>query len=363
MPTDTRTRKPQRPARVKAAPRPEQPMGGQLALEVWGIVLLALAGVCVISLARGPEGRLGGALASALVKALGRGAYTMPALWCLTGLLMLLRRTGYLVGVRLVGVLAAGLALVIGFDIALHRSLGSLMSFRDYLAHAPHDAGGGWVGALGAWLLVRLVGVTGSAIVLVAMGVAGLSTATNVPVVVAASFVVRTVGRGLGFVFRTIRVAYDAMVLYLFEVDGQARGRAQGARKGDSEAEAAKAASTARARAPAEACDGEPVVAGRRRGGASLSEGVGADIGAGSRASEAGLRAAGLAGPAGPGGEAGRVRRPWELTGLSRAFDRRGARPRGPRRARDGCRRRARREGRAVRQDGAAEADRRFRVP
>jgi S-DNA-T family DNA segregation ATPase FtsK/SpoIIIE len=290
LPTDTRTRKPQRPARVKAAPRPEQPMGGQLALEVWGIVLLALAGVCVISLARGPEGRLGGALASALVKALGRGAYTMPALWCLTGLLMLLRRTGYLVGVRLVGVLAAGLALVIGFDIALHRSLGSLMSFRDYLAHAPHDAGGGWVGALGAWLLVRLVGVTGSAIVLVAMGVAGLSTATNVPVVVAASFVVRTVGRGLGFVFRTIRVAYDAMVLYLFEVDGQARGRAQGARKGDSEAEAAKAASTARARAPAEACDGEPVVAGRRRGGASLSEGVGADIGAGSRASEAGLR-------------------------------------------------------------------------
>ncbi|MGB4338407.1 MAG: hypothetical protein WBK10_07550, partial [Bacillota bacterium] len=123
MPTDTRTRKPQRPARVKAAPRPEQPMGGQLALEVWGIVLLALAGVCVVSLARGPEGRLGGALASALVKALGRGAYTMPALWCLTGLLMLLRRTGYLVGVRLVGVLAAGLALVIGFDIALHRSL------------------------------------------------------------------------------------------------------------------------------------------------------------------------------------------------------------------------------------------------
>ncbi len=216
--TDTNRRRPVRRAKMaKNAKRDPEHLEGKLGLELAGIGLLAMAGVCAVSIVRGPEGRLGGALAAWLAVLLGKGAFVMPAMWALTGILMLVRRTGYLAGVRLAGLAAAGFALLVALELGAHGAAGAQMGVSEYLASMPHDYGGGWLGAVGAWAFVRLFGPTGSAIVLMGMGIAGLSVCTNVPVFVAASAVVRVIVRTATWTARAFRSVCDSIVLNLFE--------------------------------------------------------------------------------------------------------------------------------------------------
>lgn len=234
--TDTsRHRTAKRATKSKAERSRSEHLDGKLGLELWGIALLAMAGVCAVSIVRGPEGRIGGAVAGALVALLGKGAFVMPVLWALTGTLMLVRRTGYLAAVRLAGLAAAGLALLIALELGEHAATGGEMGLGQYLGDLSHAGGGGWLGGVGAWAVVRLFGLTGSAIVLVGMGIAGLSVSTNVPVFVAASFIWRVVSAAVKWIAARLRAVYDSIVLNVFEVhhdDAVERSRADGAGEG-----------------------------------------------------------------------------------------------------------------------------------
>ena len=76
--TARRARRPARAAggakrqKTRAKPgREQQALEGDLGVEIGGIALLAAAGVGLVSLVRGPAGYVGGALAAALLSALG----------------------------------------------------------------------------------------------------------------------------------------------------------------------------------------------------------------------------------------------------------------------------------------------------
>lgn len=214
---EPKRRKSSAPSRArKRTPQGKQAIGGELGAEIGGISLIALAGVCTVSLVRGPEGYIGGALARASVAGLGWGAHVIPALCALTGLLMLWRRTGYMVTIRLLGLGALAIALVIGFELGWSGESIKNAGFSEFVQSFPHD-GGGWFGAVGSWALVRLFGCTGSVMVLAAMGAAGLSVATNVPLAVAARWLGRSVWQISALLFHAVRTGYDAMVLHLFE--------------------------------------------------------------------------------------------------------------------------------------------------
>ena len=221
--TARRARRPARAAggakrqKTKAKPsREEQALEGDLGVEIGGISLLAAAGVGLVSLVRGPAGYVGGALATALLSALGRGAYVVPLIAALTGILMLWRRTGYVVMVRLVGLAVASSAAVVAFELAAVDGAPLALSFSDYLASSG-VLGGGAVGAAGAWAFMRLFGYAGTVVVLCAMGVAGLAMATNVSVASAVTWVARTVWSAICLAIRMIRAGFDAIVLNLFE--------------------------------------------------------------------------------------------------------------------------------------------------
>lgn len=221
--TARRARRPARAAggakrqKTRAKPgREQQALEGNLGVEIGGIALLAAAGVGLVSLVRGPAGYVGGALAAALLSALGRGAYVVPLIAALTGILMLWRRTGYAVMVRLVGLVVASSAAVVAFELAVADGAPLALPFSDYLANSG-ILGGGALGAAGAWVFMRLFGYAGTIVVLCAMGAGGLAVATNVSVASAATWVARTVWSAVWLVIRMVRAGFDAIVLNLFE--------------------------------------------------------------------------------------------------------------------------------------------------
>ena len=221
--TARRARRPARAAggakrqKTRAKPgREQQALEGDLGVEIGGIALLAAAGVGLVSLVRGPAGYVGGALAAALLSALGRGAYVVPLIAALTGILMLWRRTGYAAMVRLVGLVVASSAAVVAFELAVADGAPLALPFSDYLANSG-ILGGGAVGAAGAWALMRLFGYAGTIVVLCAMGAGGLAVAANVSVASAATWVARTVWSAVWLLIRMVRAGFDAVVLHLFE--------------------------------------------------------------------------------------------------------------------------------------------------
>lgn len=221
--TARRARRPARAAggakkqKTKAKPkREEQALEGDLGVEIGGIALSAAAGVGLVSLVRGPAGYVGGALASALLSALGRGAYVVPLIAALTGVLMLWRRTGYVVMVRLAGLAVASLAAVVAFELAAVGGAPLALPFSDYLRNAGF-LGGGALGAAGAWVFMRLFGYAGTIVVLCAMGAGGIAVATNVSVASAITWVARTIWSAIWLAIRMVRAAFDAVVLNLFE--------------------------------------------------------------------------------------------------------------------------------------------------
>ncbi len=219
-------RRARRPARAAGGPkrqktkaktsREQQALEGDLGVEIGGIALLAAAGVGLVSLVRGPAGYVGGALAAALLSALGMGAYVVPLIAALTGILMLWRRTGYAVMVRLAGLVVVSSAAVVAFELAAADGAPLALPFSDYLANSG-ILGGGALGAAGAWVFMRLFGYAGTIVVLCAMGAGGLAVATNVSVASAATWVARTVWSAVWLVVRTVRAGFDAIVLNLFE--------------------------------------------------------------------------------------------------------------------------------------------------
>ena len=219
-------RRARRPARAAGGPkrqktkaktsREQQALEGNLGVEIGGIALLAAAGVGLVSLVRGPAGYVGGALAAALLSALGRGAYVVPLIAALTGILMLWRRTGYAVMVRLTGLVVVSSAAVVAFELAAADGAPLALPFSDYLANSG-VLGGGAVGAAGAWVLMRLFGYAGTIVVLCAMGAGGLAVATNVSVASAATWVAQMVWSAVWLVIRVVRAGFDAIVLHLFE--------------------------------------------------------------------------------------------------------------------------------------------------
>jgi len=221
--TARRARRPARAAggakrqKTRAKPgREQQTLEGNLGIEIGGIALLAAAGVGLVSLVRGPAGYVGGALAAALLSALGRGAYVVPLIAALTGILMLWRRTGYAAMVRLVGLVVASSAAVVAFELAVADGAPLALPFSDYLPSSG-ILGGGAVGAAGAWAFMRLFGYAGTIVVLCAMGAGGLAVATNVSVASAATWVARTTWSVGWLVVRMVRAGFDAVVLHLFE--------------------------------------------------------------------------------------------------------------------------------------------------
>ncbi len=237
--TARRARRPARAAggakgrKTRAKPgREQQALEGNLGIEIGGIALLAAAGVGLVSLVRGPAGYVGGALAAALLSALGSGAYVVPLIAALTGILMLWRRTGYAVMVRLVGLVVASSAAVVAFELAVADGAPLALPFSDYLANSG-SLGGGAVGAAGAWVFMRLFGYAGTVVVLCAMGAGGLAVATNVSVASAATWVARTAWSAVWLVIRLVRAGFDAIVLNLFEDNPPLCDAARGAGMAD----------------------------------------------------------------------------------------------------------------------------------
>ncbi len=205
------------PRQAKSSPSSRnRALDGRLGSEIGGIFLIAGAALGLISLARGPSGYVSGALANLMISAFGRGAYAVPIFMALTGILMLWRRTGRIVVVRLMGLLALCIAIVIGFELYDFGEAAIAIPFAEYV-DGIGPQGGGLVGAAGAWALLRLFGFSGSVIISVALGVSGLSIASDVPVAAAVTFVARSIWTGLSFVLKNMRESYDAIILHLFE--------------------------------------------------------------------------------------------------------------------------------------------------
>ncbi|MEA4884629.1 MAG: DNA translocase FtsK [Clostridia bacterium] len=220
----TRTASSAGPRRKRERARCSRPFGGDLQAELGGIFLLAAAGISLVSLARGPAGYVGGMAANALVSAFGRGSYAVPLLAAVTGLLMLARRTGYVVSIRLIGLLAAASAVVVAFEMNARGDSGLHMGFVQYVqgvaggtAEAPGRLGGGALGAGAAWAMLRLFGLTGSWIAVIALGAAGLGVAANIPLAVSASWIVRMAWGLICLVFHGIRMGFDYIVINIFE--------------------------------------------------------------------------------------------------------------------------------------------------
>ncbi len=166
-------RQPRPPARDAARPRPPR-NNDRFAHDLWGIALLALAVVSLVSLAfTGHAGAVGGALASGLRLLVGVGAFAVPPLLAAIAV-MLIRgrephtRTNF----------AGGAAFLFFIGLAFWHLLHSSPS--DQFSRTVLQNGGGEAGAGVCWALRRLFGHDLScAAILVALAAAGLVWATD----------------------------------------------------------------------------------------------------------------------------------------------------------------------------------------
>jgi S-DNA-T family DNA segregation ATPase FtsK/SpoIIIE len=205
--------------------RPAHPaFGGELGGEVGGIFLLGAAGVALVSLLlagvdrtrTGSVGLVGAFIAQALEVAFGRAAYVVPLLFACTGVLMLWRKTGLLVVVRLGGLAALSLCTVVLFEVAAFRDACLGQDFIGYVTSSG-SSGGGAAGAAITWVLLGMFGYSGTLVVLSAFGLTGLVVLTNVPVRVGVTWAWRKAVWALGCVARAVRGVFSLIVMNLFE--------------------------------------------------------------------------------------------------------------------------------------------------
>ncbi len=158
--------------------------------EVLGLILAAVAMLTLLSLYSSSVGVFGSLVGRGCRVLAGEGAFVLPLLAGYWGLKLLRDRNPAKYPGKLYGSLVGFLVLV----TALHLvSVGPEGSFRTVVGAGVNGDGGGVLGAVLGWLAYNWFGYAGSAIILVAAGLAALTMFTELPV----SALGKSVGRRL----------------------------------------------------------------------------------------------------------------------------------------------------------------------
>jgi len=148
----------------------------RLRRDIIGIGLAALGAVVLVSLISGPQatGFLPRNVSQGLLLSFGVGAYLTPVILLVLGVLHMLER-------RDLGDMYTAMGLVLLFLIVMILFQLSI-PLEDFFARDDVLSGGGYVGAALGWLLLKIVGLWGSYIVLLALGVIAILLVTRVSV-------------------------------------------------------------------------------------------------------------------------------------------------------------------------------------
>mgnify|MGYP000398045899 CR=1 FL=1 len=145
-----------------------------LRFELAGIILTTLAVLGFVSLYDGGTGAVGGFLKRVTETLFGQMAPAVPALMGVVGVLLLFRRTGIGSGERILGALVLLFVLAAAFHLRFEPDT--------MFANGREGLGGGLVGALFSWVLLKAFGPTGRYIVLIASALVAVVLLTDVSV-------------------------------------------------------------------------------------------------------------------------------------------------------------------------------------
>ncbi|HEX3032942.1 MAG TPA: DNA translocase FtsK 4TM domain-containing protein [Bacillota bacterium] len=143
----------------------------RIKFELTGIALIALGALTWISLTTTKAGTLGGWMAYLLRELSGRGSILIPMGLTLGGLQMMIAPRPYKTDKKLYGMVIICLIILGLFQLNLPTA--------DFFDQAARAKGGGWLGALVTFLLVKAFGRTGAYIVLFSSGLGALLVITN----------------------------------------------------------------------------------------------------------------------------------------------------------------------------------------
>jgi len=148
----------------------------RLRRDIIGIGLAALGAVVLVSLVSGPQaaGFLPRNISQGLLLAFGVGAYLTPVILLALGVLHMLERQDLGDMYTAMGLGLLFLIVMILFQLSI--------PLEDFFARNAVLSGGGYVGAALGWLLLKVVGLWGSYIVLLALGVIAILLVTRVSV-------------------------------------------------------------------------------------------------------------------------------------------------------------------------------------
>jgi len=198
----------------------EDVLGGQLRQEILGILLFTVAVLFTIALiiyGKGEStGVIGSAAADFLFKIFGSSAYVIPVILAYAGVLMFFRKSGYLVSVRLIGLLILVVCSSLTADLVVWDAASSQTEYNQYILQTA-EAGGGLLGSSVSWLLAKMIGYIGTIALDIALGITGIVLITNVTI---ASFI--------KFVFKIIAGIFSfiaGIFIWLFEKITKKRDR------------------------------------------------------------------------------------------------------------------------------------------
>lgn len=159
-------------ARTRAAGRKrKEPVASDRLYDVIGVLLFACGLILLIGLIVGDAGALGGALTSAVLAAVGKGAWLVPVVLCFSGL-SVIRGQRSMTFTQL----ACGFAILLAVVAAFAAQKGNGDYFDPYAA----TGSGGYLGAGLAWAFEGLFGAA-KGIGLGALGMVGLVLCVNAP--------------------------------------------------------------------------------------------------------------------------------------------------------------------------------------
>ena len=166
----------------------QEVLSGQLKTEVTGIVLIALALLFVVALIASEPGVSTGFMnlisKGFLSKLFGKAAFTIPLIFAYTGIMMLMRKSHYLVFIRFFGMFMLALTASVIADYIVWSDTALAYQFREYIL-LTGDAGGGLIGSSAAFAFISLFGLLGAKIVNAALLAIGFVITTNIPLAVA----------------------------------------------------------------------------------------------------------------------------------------------------------------------------------
>ncbi|MBF7083037.1 DNA translocase FtsK [Desulfallas sp. Bu1-1] len=142
-----------------------------LRYEITGIALLAISVLTLLSVINPSIGLVGGVISSLLMRLAGEGRYLVPVFLTVFGLKMLLRKSKVKTPVNLSGALIIAVVVL----TLLHFTVPAEYALKSGLA----GDGGGLIGGLIYFLLLKSFGVSGMYIILTALLLIGLLLLTN----------------------------------------------------------------------------------------------------------------------------------------------------------------------------------------